>query len=47
MEDFDRGTDQEVRDRATPRMQQLLGMKQAHPKLFDEPENHRWNQAKR
>lgn len=26
MEDFDKGTSQEVRDRATPRMKQLLGM---------------------
>jgi ectoine hydroxylase-related dioxygenase (phytanoyl-CoA dioxygenase family) len=35
MEDFDKGTSQKVKDRATPRMKQLLGMNQPYPKLYD------------
>jgi len=42
MEDCDKGTSQEVRDRATPMMRQLLGMKQDYPKMFDEPNKKRY-----
>ena len=43
MEDVDRSVAPFVRERASPRMKQLLGMNQSYPKIFEGPQRNRWD----